>query len=114
MATLNPLITETRSQFSGQDLWSEEMGLAVAEELGIEMTPAHWQVIHFLREQCELTDGMCNARKVIRALQDRFHEQGGKRYLYSLFPGGPVRQANRIADLPMPPETLDMSFGSVH
>lgn len=114
MATTNPLVTENRSQFGGIDEWSEEMGLEVAKDLGIEMSAAHWEVIHFMREQCHLTDGMCNARKVIRVLQQRFRDQGGKRYLYSLFPGGPVRQASRIAGLPMPPETLDLSFGSVH
>jgi tRNA 2-thiouridine synthesizing protein E len=114
MATTNPLMTETRSQYAGQDDWSEAMGLEVAQEMGLEMTEAHWEVVHFMRSQCELTDGMCNARKVIRALQERFREQGGKRYLYSLFPGGPVNQVSRIAGLPMPPETLDLSFGSVH
>jgi tRNA 2-thiouridine synthesizing protein E len=114
MATVNPMLIETPLMLSDLEDWSEERALLLAGEMGIEMSAAHWDVVYFLREQCDRNEGVCNARKVIRVLQERFSEQGGKRYLYSLFPGGPVRQASHIAGLPMPPDTLDLSFGSVH
>ena len=31
------------------DEWDEEVGAALASNLGIEMTPRHWEVINFLR-----------------------------------------------------------------
>lgn len=114
MATLNPMVYEGRFVISQEDDWTERKGLAIAAAEGIEMTPAHWEVVHFVRAQCELHEGLCNARKIIRAMQERFQDQGGKRYLYGLFPRGPVKQAVHIAGLPMPPETLDLSFGTVH
>jgi tRNA 2-thiouridine synthesizing protein E len=114
MATLNPMVSEGLYLMAQADAWTEQQARVIAAEEGIEMTPAHWEVVHFVREQCELAEGPCNARKIIRAMQERFRDQGGKRYLYSLFPGGPVKQAVHIAGLPMPPETLDLSFGTVH
>lgn len=114
MATVNPLVNESTDIQPDFDEWSLEKAVELAAEEGITLTDAHWEVIHYLRRQCERQEGVCNARKVIRGLSERFKAQGGKRYLYSLFPHGPVYQASRIAGIPMPPETLDLSFGSVH
>jgi tRNA 2-thiouridine synthesizing protein E len=50
----------------------------------------------------------------MRELDQEFAAEGGRRYLYDLFPRGPILQASRIAGLPLPPGTLDRSFGSVH
>ncbi len=114
MASLNPSFSELRFQLDDLEVWNEKIAAQIAVREGIEMTAAHWEVVHFLRTECERHEGMCNARKMVRGLQQRFQAQGGKRYLYQLFPGGPVRQGSRIAGLPMPAETLDLSFGSVH
>ena len=96
------------------DDWNEAQALKVAQEEGIEMTDQHWEVIYFLRNHCKEHGTSCTARHVIRALAERFSERGGKRHLYALFPHGPVYQACKIAGLPLPPSTLDLSFGSAH
>ena len=46
-------------------------------------------------------------------LEEEFAEQGGRKYLYRLFPGGPVSQGSRIARLPLPAYSSDRSCGSV-
>ena len=52
-------------------------------------------------------------RELLDALDEKFHGKGGLKYLYSLFPGGPVAQGCRIAGLQAPAGSTDMGFGSV-
>jgi tRNA 2-thiouridine synthesizing protein E len=52
-----------------------------------------------------------SARQLGRALENDFHEEGGRRYLYQLFPRGPVSQGSRLAGVPAPPYSGDASFG---
>ncbi|MEW7977153.1 MAG: TusE/DsrC/DsvC family sulfur relay protein [Candidatus Sedimenticola endophacoides] len=94
--------------------WTRGKAIASAAEEGIDMTEAHWEVIEFMRARYLDHGADCNARVMIRALQQQFKERGGKRYLYSLFPRGPVVQGSRIAGIPLPAHSLDLSFGSVH
>jgi tRNA 2-thiouridine synthesizing protein E len=49
-----------------------------------------------------------------RELEQDFAEAGGRRFLYTLFPGGPLAQGCKLAGLPLPQGTLNRSFGSVH
>jgi len=94
--------------------WNEALAANFAEEEGIELTDAHWQVVRFLRGHCEANGTSCSARLVLKAMTNEFKRQGGKRYLYTLFPRGPVVQACKIAGIPLPAYSLDLSFGSVH
>lgn len=94
--------------------WSEMKALATARAEGITLSDEHWQVLHFLRDHYRDNGPTCTAREIIRALEDRFGDEHGKRHLYQLFPGGPVVQGCRIAGLPTPAYGIDPSFGSVH
>lgn len=91
--------------------WSPEQARQKAEELGIQLTEAHWQVIDALREHY-LEQGLPQSgRDLSDTLDERFAEQGGRRYLRKLFPEGPVFQGLQIAGLPVPPYTEDAGFG---
>lgn len=114
MQNTSPMMTENLDLPEGYEDWTEQQALQAAKEEGIEMTDAHWEVIYFLRNHCKAKGASCSARHVIKALSERFADRGGKRYLYRLFPHGPVYQACKIAGLPLPPSTTDLSFGSVH
>lgn len=82
---------------------------ALAE--GIELTEAHWEVIHALREHYR-EHGPASARQLTALLKATFTAgQGGAR-LYELFPGGPVTQGCKLAGLPVPSGSIDKSFGS--
>jgi tRNA 2-thiouridine synthesizing protein E len=76
--------------------WSPEAAQAAARDEGLELGEDHWEAV-------ELVD----------ALDERFHARGGKRFLYQLFPGGPVAQGCRIAGLEPPAGAVDPGFGSV-
>jgi len=92
--------------------WSEAKAKAWAEDEGLKLDGVHWEVIHFLRDRY-IHDGQAKSgRHVLEALEREFASRGGKRYLYTLFPGGPVTQGSRLAGLPLPPYTTDPSFGS--
>ncbi len=99
---------------SDLDAWDASIAKALAEAEGIDLTDDHWDVIHYLRARCQSEKADWSARQVIRDLDKRYEAKGGKRYLYTLFPHGPVFQACKIAGIPMPSSTLDLSFGSVH
>ncbi len=92
--------------------WSMERARELADEENIALSDEHWDVVNFLRDRF-LHEGQAKSgRQVVGLLEERFGDKGGRRYLYTLFPGGPVTQGSRIAGLPLPPYTTDPSFGS--
>lgn len=91
--------------------WNETIGQALAQQEGIEMSDAHWEVVRFLRNYY-MKHGRRPARKITEVLDTTYASKGGGKYLYRLFPKGPVTQASRIAGLPIPQQSLDPSFGS--
>jgi tRNA 2-thiouridine synthesizing protein E len=94
--------------------WSRDKAIELAQQEGVDLTDAHWEILLFLRDHCRANGPSCSARLVLRAMSNHVKKRGGKKYLYSLFPHGPVVQACRIAGIPLPPYALDLSFGSVH
>ena len=58
-------------------------------------------------------EGGINVRELHDALDEKFHEKGGMKYLYGLFPGGPISQGCRLAGIEAPPGSTDTGFGSV-
>jgi tRNA 2-thiouridine synthesizing protein E len=95
------------------DPWSKEIAIELASTEGIVLTPAHWEVIDTLRNHYQEFGPDANGRSLLKCMETEFFDHGGKKYLYELFPRGPVNQATRIAGLPLPPHSTDIAFGSV-
>ena len=93
--------------------WSPLLAQRQAKAEGVYLSDKHWEVIHFLRERYRKQGRGKSAREVLRELEESFGEGDGRRSLYEMFPGGPVSQASRIAGVPLPPYSSDVSFGSV-
>lgn len=91
--------------------WRRETA-ARARAAGMDLTPAHWEVLEFLREQCD-AERAAKAHLLAMALEERFAGQGGRKYLMGLFPHGPVAQGCALAGLPVPAYASDGSFGAV-
>jgi tRNA 2-thiouridine synthesizing protein E len=104
--------TDPEGNLSDLSTWSPQHANRLADQEGLELTEEHWDVIYYLRERYRLKGNGDAGREVLRDLEDRYREYGGRRYLYELFPHGPVSQASRLAGLPLPPYTQDESFGS--
>lgn len=91
--------------------WDEDAGRRNAEKEGIEMTDAHWNVVHYLRDYYLEHGPVETGRELSDALNNQFTDKGGQKYLRQLFPTGPVGQGMRIAGLKVPPLTEDDGFG---
>lgn len=91
--------------------WSPEKASKKAQELDIVMGPDHWDIIICLQEYFARNEDF-NRRQLSDALEEHWHQHGGRKALYLLFPGGPVAQGCEIAGIPVPAGTVDNSFGS--
>ena len=85
------------------DEWSPELAEVMAAEEDCELTPNHWEVIHFLREYYQEYD-IAPAIRILTKMVGRKlgKEKGNSKYLYELFPRGPAKQACKYAGLPKP------------
>ncbi len=92
--------------------WNEREAQRLAAEVGITLTDDHWDVVRFLRERYLRVGPAKSGRVLAEELDRAFHDRGGSRYLYQLFPNGPVSEGLHIAGLPSPAYTTDPSFGS--
>lgn len=96
------------------DGWTPRVARSTAKAEGLALTDEHWEVVRALQEyfaRHELRE--LNMRELHDALDERFHASGGMKYLYQLFPGGPIAQGSRIAGLHAPSVSIDRGFGSV-
>lgn len=104
--------TDPEGHLIGLEEWNKTVAEAHASREGIGLSPDHWEVLGFLRDHFRKYGPASHARELSDALEARFQDRGGRKYLYQLFPGGPVRQASVIAGLPVPAGAADQSFGS--
>lgn len=94
--------------------WSPLVAARLAEIEGLVLEDEHWLVIFHLRSHFRNQGNMASARELLGELEHKLFDHADRRRLYELFPRGPIAQASRIAGLPLPPGTLDPSFGSSH
>jgi tRNA 2-thiouridine synthesizing protein E len=87
--------------------WSEDLAPLLAEEEAIELTDAHWEVVHFVRAFYLEFNTSPAVRMLVKAMAQKYgEEKGNSRYLFRLFPKGPAKQATKIAGLPKPAKCL--------
>lgn len=86
------------------DLWTHEFADHVATAEGITLTPAHYDVINFMREYLDDHGIIPDARFVFKYLGQPkgLSKSQSKEILFSLFPYGYVKQACKIAGMKQP------------
>ncbi len=83
--------------------WSEVVANHLAETESVEMSDAHWEVVNFLREYNDEYKIAPMIRILTKEIGKKLgQEKGTAKYLYDLYPGGPAKQACKIAGLPKP------------
>ncbi|KAF0239378.1 MAG: hypothetical protein FD181_358 [Prolixibacteraceae bacterium] len=75
--------------------WSKEVAADMAKEIGMELTPKHYEVLEYLRKE-NATGIPLTIRKVGKSgIVDI-------KGLYDLFPGGPLKFSSKLAGIPKP------------
>jgi TusE/DsrC/DsvC family sulfur relay protein len=96
------------------DGWSRAGAQQMADESGLAMTDDHWELVDALQEFCQRHEcSKYSTRELHDALDEKFHAKGGYKYLFGLFPGGPIAQGCLLAGLEPPAGAVDKGFGSV-
>ena len=93
--------------------FTEEKAKSAAVAEGLTLNNDHIDVLYALWEYYSQQEShRINMRELHDALDEKFHHKGGLKYLYNLFPGGPIAQGCRLAGLQAPAGALDKGFGS--
>ncbi len=103
----NEIATDSEGYLKNCADWSEDLALAIARQEQIEMSEAHWEVVHFVRDFYQEFNTSPAVRMLVKAMAKKYGaEKGNSRYLFRLFPEGPAKQATKIAGLPKPARCL--------
>ena len=86
------------------DEWSEELAVEVSKNENIpELTEEHWNIINLAREYFADNGAVCEPRNFSKLMKEKYgKDHSSQKYIYSLFPTGLIKCANKIAGLPRP------------
>ena len=86
------------------DEWSEGLAekIAVNEKIG-ELTQEHWDIVNLAREYFTENGAVAEPRNFSKLMKEKYgKDRSSQKYIYSLFPTGLIKCANKIAGLPRP------------
>lgn len=92
--------------------WARSAAAEIGVTLGIDMTEDHWEAVRVI-QGCYKDEAAPRLRLVRDALDARFSDKGGIKYLSEIFPNGPITQACLIAGVEPPAGSTSSGFGSV-
>lgn len=84
--------------------WSEGLAVEISKNEKIEeLTQEHWDIINEAREYFQDNGTVCEPRSFSKIMKKKYgKERSDQKYIYSLFPTGLIKCANKIAGLPRP------------
>jgi tRNA 2-thiouridine synthesizing protein E len=99
--------TDKQGYLKRVDDWQLDMAPILAATENIALSEAHWEVVHFVRNFYLEYKTSPAIRVLVKAIgQSLGADKGNSKYLYTLFPVGPAKQATKIAGLPKPAKCL--------
>ena len=86
------------------DEWSEPLAEKIAVNEKVEtLTEEHWDIINEARTYFQDNGTVCEPRAFSKLMKAEYgKDRSSQKYIYSLFPTGLVKCANKIAGLPRP------------
>ena len=76
--------------------WTKEIAVEIANEEGLQLTPAHWKVIDFARQSAASNGAAPTLRTITTNAGVTTKE------LFTLFPKGPAKKVAKISGLGKP------------
>lgn len=87
--------------------WDKEVATTLAKADNFILKKQHWDIINLVRKIYLETNTSPPMRLLIKAIKINLTEDiANSRYLYQLFPDGPVRLSCKYAGLPKPKHCL--------
>jgi len=96
--------------------WSEEVAEKMAsrqsQEDDVKLTETHWGLIHYFRDYYDKNKVHPTMHKLVMTLGkhhgQHFHDHKAyQKFLYELYPRGPVPELCKLAGLPKPTEAFE-------
>jgi tRNA 2-thiouridine synthesizing protein E len=92
--------TDGNGNLTDPATWDEDVAKALAAEDGIELTQEHMDVVNYLRSEYLENNEQPMERAINKGMSKIWGKKVSSKDLYTLFPGAPSKQANKIAGLP--------------
>ena len=85
------------------DEWTENVAQAIAQNEKVTLTDEHWDIINEARDYFNENGVVCEPRAFSKIMKKKYGaDRADSKYIYSLFPYGLIKSANKIAGLPRP------------
>lgn len=85
------------------DEWTEDVAEAIAQNEKVSLTDEHWDIINEARDFFQENGVVCEPRAFSKIMKKKYGaDRSDSKYIYSLFPYGLIKSANKIAGLPRP------------
>lgn len=96
MVAGRPIHVNEEGFLTNPDEWDENIAEALASNIGIDLTDAHWAAINFAREDYAAEGATPTLRRMAQA--------GGvsTKEMFALFPQKPAKKMAYVAGLPKP------------
>jgi tRNA 2-thiouridine synthesizing protein E len=84
--------------------WTPLVANAISKNEKISsLTDEHWDIINEARSYFEDNGTVCEPRKFTKLMKEKYgKDRSSQKYIYSLFPTGLIKCANKVAGLPRP------------
>ncbi len=84
--------------------WSKGLAVEISKSEKItEMTDEHWDIINLAREYFTSNGSVAEPRVFSKLMKEKFgKDRSSQKYIYTLFPTGLIKCANKVAGLPRP------------
>ena len=97
------LETDEEGYLANINEWEPGVAEVMAKEDELELTDEHWDIINEAREYFIDNGQVCEPRAFSKIMKKKYGKDlSDQKYIYSLFPTGLIKCANKIAGLPRP------------